>query len=345
MRARRLLILTMLILLRPALPLWAQSSDLVRLSALEISLWPEFDRSEVLVILQGRLAESVPLPAQLTLTMPEDAGEPHAVAAVDEEGSRWTVEYEAQLVDDAIEVTYTSLGHRAFQFEYYWNLLQIDGQQRQFTFTYQLGISVDDLTLVFQQPSGATSVALSPPAAEVSPGFAGLSYHRWPLGAVEAGQKIEWRVSYVKSDSSLSAEVLSANEAEPAASSGVSSDTVSGVGVAVGLVLVVVFGLWFANSQRRSEAQRRRSLSRDAKPPKRRGRKDRKGMRPQSKSTLPAQARRARRAQMAQSAQRAEQATSQAVAHPPGGFCHQCGTVLKQGALFCPQCGTQRKGM
>ena len=230
MRARCLLILMVLILLRPALPLRAQSSDSVRLSTLETSLWPEFDRSEVLVILQGRLAESVPLPTQLTLTMPEEAGEPHAVAAVDEEGSRWTAEYETRLVDDAIEVTYTSLEHQAFQFEYYWNILQIDGQQRQFTFTYQLGVLVDDLILVFQQPSGATSVALSPPAAKVSPGFAGLSYHRRPLGAVEAGQKIEWRVSYVKPNASLSAEMLPANEAEPAASSGVSSDAVSSVG-------------------------------------------------------------------------------------------------------------------
>jgi hypothetical protein len=345
MRARHLLILMVLMLLRPALPLQAQSSDSLRLSTLEISLWPEFDRSEVLVILQGRLAESVPLPTQLTLTMPEEAGEPHAVAAVDEEGSRWTAEYETQLLDDAIEVTYTSLEHRAFQFEYYWNLLQIEGQQRQFTFTYQLAVSVDDLALVFQQPSGATSVTLSPPATEVSPGFAGLSYHRRSLGAVEAGQKIEWRVSYIKSDSSLSADMLPANEAEPAASSGVFSDTVSSVGVAVGVVLALALGgLWFANSRRRPQVRRRRSHPRGAKPLKQKGRKDRKGTRPQSKSIPPKQARPARRAQMAQPAQRAEQAASQAVAQPPGGFCHQCGTALKQGALFCPQCGTRRKG-
>ena len=40
------------------------------LDTLNIALWPEYDRPEVLVIYRGRVADDVPLPATLTFTLP-----------------------------------------------------------------------------------------------------------------------------------------------------------------------------------------------------------------------------------------------------------------------------------
>ena len=287
------------------LPALAQEAEPVRLSALEITLWPEFDRPELLVIFQGRLADDVPLPAVLTLTMPREAGEPHAVASVDEAGQRLTAAHDVQVVGDELKVTYTSLEHRAFQFEYYWDILQVAGDERRFEFAYKLDAVVDDFSLELQRPSGASNVILQPLAAESYPGFADLTYHRLPFGAVDAGQVASWQVSYTKSGAGLSAEALSTGA--PAPSPAVRGNSSSGSGfptgaaVAIGVALVVlVGGSWIVGSRRRAERQRSGPWLKKAKPP--------------------------------------------VASSPEGGFCHRCGAAQKPDAMFCHNCGARRKG-
>lgn len=328
-------------ILWPILPAQAQDTDPVRLSTLEIALWPEFDEPEVLVIFQGRLVDDIPLPAQLTLTMPQEAGEPHAVAAVDEEGNRWTAEYDVQAAEDGIEVTYTSLRYRAFQFEYYLDILQVDGERREFTFHYSLDVPVDDLTLELQQPLGATNVALTPSSAEAYAGFAGLTYHRLPFGAMSAGQAVTLQVDYDKTNSRLSAETLSTDSPEPVATasgpSSFASGSTAGIVFAVGVVLALVAGgFWIVGSQRRAGRRTPEFTSRGPKPPKQKRRRDKRGGRTRSKSTSVPSSRRVQTAQPVPS-------TKPTAAYPPGGFCHQCGTPLKEDALFCHRCGTRRK--
>jgi len=314
-------------LLWQGLPALAQDAEPVRLSALEIALWPEYDEPEVLVVFQGRLAGDVPLPAELTLTMPQEAGEPHAVASVDGEGRRLTAAYDIRVVGDKIEVTYTSLQDRAFQFEYYLDVLQIEGDQRRFTFRYQLDAAVDDLVLEFQQPSGATNVVLRPPAEETYSGFADLTYHRLPLGALDAGQMVEWQASYDKPGLRLSSEAPS------------SSGSVFAVVALAGVALAVALGsLWLAGSRRRAQDWRGKPPSREVKPSSRKKRRDRKDARPRSR---PASAARSR--SPSRPARSEKPATPRAASFPEGGFCHRCGTQLKADALFCHRCGARRK--
>jgi len=261
----------------------------------------------------------------LTLTMPREAGEPHAVAAVDEEGSRWTAAYDVEVVGDAVEITYTSLQYRAFQFEYYWDALQIEGERRQFTFRYTLDLPVDDLSLELQQPAGATGVVLDPPATESYPGFADLTYHRLPFGAVDAGRVVEWEVRYDKSSPHLSVELLSADSPATGA-----SDWMGGAILVVGVALALgIGGFWIARS--RQQAERLLPVSRppQRKPSGAKRGKDRKGTPPRPPRRSPA-------SRTAGSPGPPEKT--------PGGFCHQCGAPLQEDALFCHRCGTRRKG-
>ncbi len=296
------LVTAMVGLNRPGLPALAQDTASARLCVLEISLWPEFDKPELLVIFQGRLADDVPLPAVLTLTIPGDAGEPHAVAAVDEAGQRLNAAHDVQALGEEIKVTYTSLEYRTFQFEYYLDGLQVDGKRRQFTFRYRADVPLDDLTLEFQQPSGAANVVLDPPAVETSLGFGGLTYHRLPLGPLDAGQMVAWQVSYEKSDPRLSADATG--------SSGPGFGLVALIGIALAVALG---GLWVVGSPRR----------RGKKPPKHKRRKDRKGTQPGL-------------ARPAQPTPPTKTALPSGFCHQCGAslkadavFCHRCGTRRK----------------
>lgn len=318
----------------------AQETAPLRLSTLEISLWPEFDRPELLVIVQGRLADDVPLPARLTLTIPRKAGEPHAVAWMAQDGALLQAAYDLQEVSDGIAVTYTALEGRSFQLEYYLDALQIKGQQRQFTFEYRLDVATDELVLELQQPAGATNVVSDPPATETSAGFAGLTYHRLTLQDLAAGQSVEWQVRYDKSGLRLSAETLPTEEAaaatpDPSLGANAAFGAVAVVGIALAAALA---GLWIVGSRRQAEAQRARVQPRRARAPKPRKRKDRKGAPPRPKSlppSAPAQDR---------PAPPPEPAAWEDADYPAGGFCHQCGVALKEDALFCHRCGAQRKG-
>lgn len=302
----------------------AQETAPLRLSALEISLWPEFDRPELLVIVQGRLADDVPLPARLTLTIPREAGEPHAVAWMAQDGALLQAAYDLEQVGDGIAVTFTALEGRSFQLEYYLDALQVKGQQRQFTFDYRLDVATDELTLELQQPAGATNVVSDPSATETTVGFAGLTYHRLTLQDWAAGQTVEWQIRYDKAGLHLSAETLPTKEAEATeADSSLAFNAAFGAVAIVGVALAAALvGLWIVGSRRQAEAQRVREQSRRARASKPRKRQDRKGAPPRPKSPSPSAA---------------------AQDRPAGGFCHQCGAPLKEDALFCHRCGAQRK--
>ena len=305
----------------------------VRLSTLEISLWPEFDKRELLVIFQGRLADGVPLPAVLTLSMPKEAGEPHAVASVDEADQRLTAAYELQEVGEETRVTYTSLQNLGFQFEYYWDALEIDGQTRTFTFSFTLDFPVDDFNLELQQPFDATNVTLSPPAMETTVGFGNLTYHQRPLGAVEAGRTVTWQVSYDKASDQLTASTLPTPVpavATPTAGTS-SADSQAGLIVAVGIGVVAAVALMLFFSNRRQSAPQQRYVQ--APPSKRKRRK----VAPSSQAQPPTRQERA--------APNAPSGASSQTGLPEGGFCHRCGAALPPDALFCHRCGTPRKGI
>lgn len=304
-------IMVVLAVLRTGPSVMAQDPEgAMRLSALEIALWPEYDKPEVLVIFQGRLADDVPLPAQLTLTMPQEAGEPHAVASVDEEGNRLTAAYDLETMEGEIRVTYTSLQDRAFQFEYYLDALQVDGERRQFTFSYRSDLAVEDFALELQQPLDSRNLVLDPPASKTYTGFAELTYHRLLFNdPLKAGQMVEWRVSYDKSSPRLSDEIL-AIDAE--ATSGTAEASISGAGTIIAIAAVIVVlaggGFWLVNSRQLARKRQIKSRSTGSRPAKR------KRTRSQPKP-----------------------ATS------GSGFCHRCGASLKADALFCPRCGARRK--
>ena len=72
------LLIIILIACTPLLPALAQSE--VKLSSMEVDLWPEYDRPNVLVIYRITLPPTTTLPVDLSFRIPAAAGEPSAVA-------------------------------------------------------------------------------------------------------------------------------------------------------------------------------------------------------------------------------------------------------------------------
>ncbi len=185
---------------------------------LTVDLWPDYDRAEVLVLLTGGLPEDVPLPATVTLPLPQQA-DLNAVARISDEN---------QMIDDIgfergdDTVTLTTPDHR-FRVEYYVPY-NSQGLQRNFTFNWPGGPAVSQFEVSVQQPSAAMSISVEPTADSVVSGNDGLQYHNLAVRQLGENEGFQADVSYTMSADQLTSAVQTAGPAGASAP----ADTTSG---------------------------------------------------------------------------------------------------------------------
>lgn len=166
---------------------------------LTIDLWPDYDRSSVLVLITGSVQAGAPLPAQITLPVPQNATL-NAVARISDE---------QEMIDDiAYEqgegtLTLTTPDMR-FRVEYYMPYAA-DGLQRQFSYSWPGGPAVGQMDLSVQQPLAATSLTIQPEPETVITGTDGLQYHNLPVRALQVAETFNVDVTYAMSNNQLTA--------------------------------------------------------------------------------------------------------------------------------------------
>jgi hypothetical protein len=284
-----------------------RAQDAITLSALEVDLWPEYDRPSVLVIYRITLSSSVSLPVDLSLRIPAVSGDPHAVAVRQLDGGLFSVAYDRQIAGDWAEISFTATMPEV-QIEYYDPRLTMQEATRQFEFTWPGDYAVDAMTIQIQQPLGASDLRTSPGLGSGIAGQDGLVYYNSQVGAMPVNQTFNITVNYNKSGSGLSAESLVVQPSAPV--EGNSTDWRGQLmsflpwGLAVlGIVLIVGGGLWYWQSGKRQEE------------------------RPQPR-------RRRRGSADAPEVRAAPSAGSEV-------YCHQCGKRAGPGDRFCRACGTK----
>lgn len=272
-----------------SLPVPAQE-ETGAIQSLAVELWPDYDRPAVLVLLTGALPADTPLPAPVTLPLPEGA-DINAVARLGNDNNLFEIAHTA----DSGQLTFTTPDRR-FRVEYYLPYMD-SGNQRTFTYTWQAGFPVAELTLTVQEPAAASSLIIEPPAVASDSGFNDLTYHTLPVQNVPAGQPFTVRIDYV-----LTSPQLSIEQGPSAAVVGDSGTAVTAstninwalVAAAVGGLLVVIALTWQVASSR--------AETRPRKP-------------------RPVRSERQVRARFCHACGRAVQ--------PGDRFCRQCGTAIK----------------
>lgn len=291
----------------------AVAQDVPLLSDLQISLWPEYDRPEVLVIYRGLFAEDTPLPIPVEISIPAEVGEPTAVAYIGEGGERLNQQYTTRVSGDWLVVAF-ELNTLGFQLEYY-DALPADAEgRREYTYAYAADYPITDLNLDFQVPPTAQGFVLEPPADSVITESDGLVYHLVNAGALAQGEDRSWTFAYEKDNEELT---VSAPEttvpAAGGAAGGTDNSTVLIFLVAfVALVAVGATAFWLG---RRTQPLQPEPLASPRS--KRRG------------------------------SGRGSQIPRQRPPSPSGQealFCHHCGAELRADSEFCHKCGTAVRG-
>ncbi len=309
---KRVVLLLVGLLAIQAWPLLGQAQDSPSLSSMEVTLWPEFDRAEVLVIYEGFFARDTPLPVPVEIRIPARAGKPHAVAYVSE-GQLLQMEYVSRQDGEWLVVAF-ELPTLGFYLEYYDDQLSIQADgSREFILSYQPDYPAAELSFQVQEPPDAESFALEPAADSVTVGDYGLDYHTAKLGAVEQGQELTWTLTYEKATSVLTEDIVFPDPT-PVQPAPVAEDENSTLLIfLVGFVATIGLGAGAFWLGRRTQAQPEPAPT---KRHKRRG----SGRGPSSFTP--------------------EVPSSDG---KEAVFCFHCGTELREGSDFCHRCGAEAR--
>ncbi len=246
----------------------AFAQEAQRVVRLEIALWPEYDRSAVLVIYRAELPPDTSLPATVQLPIPAGVGEPHAVASSGPSGellnAPFTRRVEGEWATIAIETN-----SRIVWLEFYQDLTRQD-DRRSFTFVWPGGVEVESVAYELQQPFDASNVEAVPSPESQRLGEDGLLYFQRELGPAEATGELTIQISYSKPTAGLSADFLQPVSplGRPETTQGDTTDFSQALPLIAGGALAVLVGLgglyYFRLRPRPAPARRRRRPARKA---------------------------------------------------------------------------------
>jgi hypothetical protein len=191
-------------------PSFAFAQDKVAIQSINVSLWPEYDQAEMLVINFIMLPANTTFPIQLDIRVPVGA-DLNTVAvgkssdAVSDQGIDCTTKKNCTTKKDGdwLVVSITATGP-AIQLEYYDPNLKKDGSQRSYSYHWLSDYDVANFGVVFQEPFDAADFKSSLSLQDDGVHLDKLQYYFSDAGAVPAGKVFTFDVSYQKPTDVLS---------------------------------------------------------------------------------------------------------------------------------------------
>ena len=284
----------------------AQAQSEVIIENMDIGIWPEYDRPDVLIIYRITLSPDVALPVQMNVRIPAEAGTPYNLAMKDMDGMLYNLAYTTQEENDWLRVIFTAPSAE-IQLEYYDPRLTKSDASRGFEYVWPGDFAVNNMVLSIQQPVNATDMQILPDFGAGTLMEDGLTYYTNTIGRVPAGTPVTIRFSYNKADDQLSfgSQAVQPVQAASGGAAGRTSaeDILPWVFGGLGILLVAGGLFWFLVTRNQTAAvaqggKRHRRSSR-AVPP------------------------------------------SSSVENTAAVYCSQCGRKAAPGDLFCRSCGSR----
>jgi hypothetical protein len=176
----------------------AQGGTIV--NELRIRLWPEYDRSELLVIYNFTLAPGTITPTQLQFRVPPEAQV--TAVAQDTPNGLFSVDFESSSEGDWQTVTFEAADLTGYQFEYYVPIHYYD-EARLFNFIWPGDYNVNTLVVEVQEPSQTTEFSSTPTLPNESLSPDNLPIHSGTFGSIDEGEEWSLDVNYSRATDEL----------------------------------------------------------------------------------------------------------------------------------------------
>ncbi len=183
----------------------AQSAPTIE--QLLVQIWPEYDRPDMLVLMDFTLAGTGNTPQPVTFRLPANA----TIHAVAREMDGALVVEEAQTVREGgwVQVTLNAIPGVNYHLEYYAPLAR-EGNRRSYTWVWAGTYQVNSLVVSVLPPPNATDWAFTP-EMQMGMGADGATLiYSGDFGTQAAGQPFSLNLAYDKADSTLTADTLMA---------------------------------------------------------------------------------------------------------------------------------------
>jgi hypothetical protein len=236
----------------------ARAEEPLKITTMNVSVWPEYDQPGVLVQYQGNVAAqpTKTAPVELSFLVPKGAGV-GAACAIQTNGNHTSETWKEAEADTGLTKVTFKVTEPIFHVEYYYNPLPAV-TDKQFSFAYTAAIPADEVELDVQHPLKATNFALTPDAPNTHKDQDGFTYHAYSFKQVAAGQKLSTDVAYTKTDPKPSVSgdkpASSPSAASTASDNGINPNQVIVLATAFAVAGILGFFIWQRN---RRDAQDR----------------------------------------------------------------------------------------
>ena len=226
-----------------------EQADGLRITRLQLSIWPEYDDPRVLLIVRGELAPGVSFPIQINLPIPQNA-EIIGAGMISELGELLLHPHRvvSGATSDTLEITLPS---RRFFAELYYDPFETSGDTKRFRYRFDAPYPITQLDVDVQQPYTASDFVIVPPAMAQESEGRDTTYHRFVYRDVAVGQETALAVSYVKTETQPSVPKAETTQAEGVEHRGPQDRKLIYSGILAGVIAVYLLAalLWTAYSR------------------------------------------------------------------------------------------------
>ena len=179
----------------------------LKIGRMKVSIMPEYESSDVLVIYEGKFADKDAFPNQVTFTLPKGVTKLTDVCSLSPGGQHFCQLYN---ITDKGEYNETSvkLPYADFFIDFKYSPFNIKSGRflRDFEYDIKMIYPIDTLEVSIQEPLRSTEFKLSPePMSKVNK--KDLNYYNYTFKDIKGGQDVRFKIKYAKDDTMPSVDI------------------------------------------------------------------------------------------------------------------------------------------
>ncbi|MFA5866428.1 MAG: hypothetical protein WC891_00475 [Actinomycetota bacterium] len=213
-----------------------------------ISLWPEYNNSQVFFMQQVEIPGDTPLPATVRFAFPSGVQVQWTGEILGPDISKDIQSTPTVIQKDGYdEVAITLTKSRIGQAEAVWNGLKIDGQNRLLTLAWMQRYESRTTTFEFLQPSKSSDVVMTPKPTGNRQSPEGFTFYETAPKRIPVGQTATFNVTYKRSVTtpSVNDATTSGEQAAAGQTAGTAQNPINYWILAAGFLVIGVIGAWY----------------------------------------------------------------------------------------------------
>ena len=172
----------------------------LKIGRMKVSIMPEYESYDVLVIYEGKFADKDAFPNQVTFTLPKGVTKLTDVCSLSPGGQHFCQLYNIVNKGEYNE-TSVKLPYADFFIDFKYSPFNIKSGRflRDFEYIIKLIYPIDTLEVSIQEPLRSTEFKLSPePMSKVNK--KDLNYYNYTFKDIKGGQDVRFKIKYAKDD-------------------------------------------------------------------------------------------------------------------------------------------------